>query len=227
MKRLLTLLSAVFAPLFLWAQYYVSVSDPSGLKNGACFETVVGQQVINLGHNDGYYDMTPVLGQYIQSLQDFSLSIYYKVSSSNELDGYGHFVFACSALAENSADEGPYVAFRLNEQRFETSTGGYAHEEIIMHGGKPERDVWHHALFRQQGHAGEFFIDGQLIGRNDKMPILSEIFKEAPACCWMGRAPFKGDKYLSDTQIADLRIYNYAIGDEEVKQLVDNINNLK
>ena len=31
---------------------------------------------------------------------------------------------------------------RLNEQRFETSTGGYEHEQIIMQGGKPKRDVW-------------------------------------------------------------------------------------
>ncbi len=38
----------------------------------------------------------------------------------------------CSDRAENSANEGPYMAMRLNEQRFETTTGGYEHEEIIM-----------------------------------------------------------------------------------------------
>ena len=89
-----------------------------------------------------------------------------------------------------------------------------------MQGGKPERDVWIHALYRQQGHTGEFFLDGQLIGRNENMPILSEIFTEAPANCWIGKAPFKGDKYLSDTKVADLRIYNYAVSDEQVETLL-------
>lgn len=83
-----------------------------------------------------------------------------------------------------------------------------------------ERVAWIHALYRQQGHTGEFFLDGQLIGRNENMPILSEIFTEAPANCWIGKAPFKGDKYLSDTKVADLRIYNYAVSDEEVETLL-------
>lgn len=193
-----------------------SLTEASGeLLNGARLDTLsteAGTEVIlNLGDQDGYYDMGTKMGEIIKNLNDFTLSVSYKVDASNELDGYGHFLFACSALAENSADEGPYVAFRLNEQRFETSTGGYAHEEIIMQGGKPERDTWHHALYRQQGHKGEFYLDGELIGTNENMPILSEIFAEAPANCWIGRAPFKGDKYLSKTEVKDLFVYDCAI----------------
>ena len=135
--------------------------------------------------------------------------------------------FAFSTLAENSAHEGPYMAMRLNEQRFETSTGGYEHEQIIMQGGKPKRDAWIHVLYRQQGHKGELFLDGKLIGRNDQMPILAEIFKEAPANCWIGRAPFRGDKYLTQTDVADLRIYNYAVSNQELKQLKQGFDNMK
>ncbi len=109
---------------------------------------------------------------------------------------------------------------RLNEQRFETSTGGYEHEEIIMTGDKPRRDVWHHAIYRQQNHNGELFIDGKLIGRNDRMPILAEIFKDTPANCWIGRAPFRGDKSLTQTDVADFRIYTYAISDKDIRQLM-------
>ncbi len=102
--------------------------------------------------------------------------MFFKVSSTNNLDGYRHFLFAFSNLAENKADEGPYMAMRLNEQRFETSTGGYEHEEIIMQGGKPKCDMWVHALYRQHGKCVELFLDGKLIGRNNNMPILAEIF---------------------------------------------------
>lgn len=187
-----------------------------GLKNGASVKKADDGKVLDLGKKNGYYDLTPEMGKEIKSLDDYTISISYKVDSKNSLDGYGHFVFACSALAENSAHEGPYVAFRLNEQRFEVSTGGYMHEEFIMQGGKPQRDVWHHAVYRQKGHRGEFFIDGKLIGTNDNMPFLSEVFKDAPANCWIGRAPFKGDKFLTDTQVKDLKIYHYAVSDEEL-----------
>jgi hypothetical protein len=171
--------------------------------------------------------LTAETGAFIQGLKDFSVSVYFKVSSENKLDGYGHFLFAFSELAENSAKEGPYMAMRLNEQRFETSTGGYENEQIIMQGGQPQRDVWVHVLYRQQGHKGELYLDGKLIGKNSNMPILSEIFKDAPTHCWIGRAPFRGDKYLTQTQVADFRLYNYAVSNQEFQQLKKNKNLLK
>ena len=88
-----------------------------------------------------------------------------------------------------------------------------------MQGGKPKRDVWVHVLYRQQGHKGELFLDGKLIGTNNNMPILADIFEEAPAHCWIGRAPFRGDKFLTQTQVADFRIYDYAVSDKEMKLL--------
>lgn len=195
--------------------------DAEHLHNGATIDKQGNMDVLDLGATDGYYDLTAEkAGQQICNLQDFTVSVYFNVDSLNTLEGYGHFLFAFSKLAENKADEGPYMAMRLNEQRFETSTGGWEHEEIVMQGGQPARNVWVHALFRQAGKSGELYLDGQLIGRNDNMPILSEIFQETPACCWIGRAPFNGDKYLTHTQVADFRIYDYAVSDEELQELV-------
>ena len=196
--------------LFAWQTPYV--------KNDAKIDDE-NPSILHLGTDNGYYDLTAKTGAFIQGLKDFSVSVYFKVSSENKLDGYGHFLFAFSELAENSAKEGPYMAMRLNEQRFETSTGGYENEQIIMQGGQPKRDVWVHVLYRQQGHKGELYLDGKLIGKNSNMPILSEIFKDAPTHCWIGRAPFRGDKYLTQTQVADFRLYNYAVSNQEFQQL--------
>lgn len=204
--------------LFAWQSPYV--------KNDAKIDDE-NPSILHLGTDNGYYDLTAETGAFIQGLKDFSVSVYFKVSSENKLDGYGHFLFAFSELAENSAKEGPYMAMRLNEQRFETSTGGYENEQIIMQGGQPQRDVWVHVLYRQQGHKGELYLDGKLIGKNNNMPILSEIFKDAPTHCWIGRAPFRGDKYLTQTQVADFRLYNYAVSNQEFQQLKKNKNLLK
>lgn len=193
--------------------------DRQFVHNDASIEEVNGNSVLSLGSNEGYYDISKA-GTRISQMKDFSISVYFKVDSTNTLEGYGHFLFAFSNLAENKADEGPYVAMRLNELRFETSTGGWNHEEFVMKGEQPQRNVWIHALFRQAGHSGELYLDGQLIGRNDNMPILSEIFEDTPACCWIGRAPFKGDKYLTNTQVASFHLYNYAVSDKELQTLV-------
>lgn len=196
-------------PEYLWRAAKIDATNPA---------------ILHLGDRNGYYDLTAETGALIKELRDFSVSVWFKVASENQLDGYGHFLFAFSTLAENGANKGPYMAMRLNEQRFEISTGGYEHEEIIMQGGKPKRDSWVHVLYRQHGQKGELFLDGKLIGRNAKMPVLADIFSEAPANCWIGRAPFRGDKYLTQTDVADFRIYDYAISDQELRKLIKSTN---
>lgn len=206
---------------------YPFVWQASYARHGAKVVEGTALPVLDLGANDGYYDLTPETGAMVKDIKDFSVSVYFKVGAENKLDGYGHFLFAFSKLAANKADEGPYMAMRLNEQRFETSTGGWEHESIIMQGGQPKRDVWVHVLYRQHGTTGELYLDGKLIGRNASMPVLADIFEDAPACCWIGRAPFDGDKYLTHTQVADFRLYNYAVSDKELKMLTRNKTSLK
>lgn len=228
MRQVIIFLMAVLGTLQLQAQYQAEYRfnwQSEYLRNEAKIDDA-NPAILHLGGNSGYYDLTAKTGALIKELRDFSVSVWFKVSSENQLDGYGHFLFAFSALAENSAHEGPYMAMRLNEQRFETSTGGYEHEEIIMQGGKPKRNVWVHVLYRQQGHKGELYLDGKLIGQNEKMPILADIFRDAPANCWIGRAPFRGDKYLTDTDVTDFRIYNYAVSDQEMRNLIISKSNL-
>lgn len=196
--------------------YLMALSERT-VHNGACYDAFEAEQyealAVTLATDSSYVDLT--MGSVLPDLRDYSISVFYNVSSENDLEGYGHFLFAFSALAENKATEGPYMAMRLNEQRFEVSTGGWENEHIIQQGGKPERDVWHHALYRQTGTTGELYIDGVLIGTNPDMPILADIFTEAPAYCWIGRAPFNGDKYLTKTEVKDFRLYDYAVTDEE------------
>ena len=121
------------------AEYYFKW-QPEYLRRTASIDET-NPAILHLGTNNGYYDLTAETGTLISQLRDFTVSVHFKVSSENQLDGYGHFLFAFSQLAENSAHEGPYMAMRLNEQRFETSTGGYEHEEIIMQGGKIKANV--------------------------------------------------------------------------------------
>lgn len=52
-----------------------------------------------------------------------------------------------------------------------------------------------------------------------KPVVATCVYSAPPACCWIGKAPFRGDKYLASTLVAQFRIYQGAVTDEEVREL--------
>ncbi len=186
------------------------------LMNGA--KTQNGCLILDT--TDAYLDMTKRAGEIISKLSDFTIYVRYYVDASAEITGYGHFLYCFSSLEANRDKEGPYHAYRINEQRCETSIGGYTQETGIQVGKISELGRWITVIFRQKNGYGELYIDGKLIGTESGFPELKKIFAEAPAYNWMGRAPFNGDKYLTKTKIDDFRIYNICISDSQKAKLL-------
>ena len=172
--------------------------------------------IVDLGNGTGYVDLTRTTGAIAATLEDFTLSLYYRVDEAASLTGAGYFLWAFSQLASNGADSGPYSAYRLNVQRMATSPGGYAHEVGMEIGSEAPKGRWTHYLYRQRGTTGQVYLNGRLVLSKSGMPVLKEIFKSTPTCCWLGRAPFSGDNYLKQTQICDFRLYDTAIGDADI-----------
>lgn len=170
---------------------------------------------------DAYLDMTPAAGRVMQQLSDFTVYTRYYISPDTQIKGYGYFLWCFSCLEANRDKEGPYHAYRVNEQRCETSIGGYTQETGIQKSKLTEQGKWITVIFRQQDGKGELYIDGQLIGTQTGFPRPADIFgPQAPAYNWMGRAPFNGDNYLKQARISDFRIYNIAISDKEMTKLL-------
>lgn len=186
------------------------------LMNGA----TVGNSILSLGQNDGYLDMSPVAGTVMQDLNDFSVSAIYRLDPSEQIRGYGYFLWCFSDLEENAAKEGPYHAFRINEQRCETSTGGYTNETGVQTGTVAAAGSWTSVIFRQQDGHGELLINGKVVDSADGFPAPSEIFASTPWYNWIGRPPFNGDHYLHGVDVYDFRIYKVCIDDKEVSSLV-------
>lgn len=186
------------------------------LKNGA----TVSDGMLHLGNEDGYLDMTESVGQVVRGLTDYSVVARYKIDTSVEIKGYGYFLWCFSSLSANREKEGPYQAYRINEQRCETSIGGWSQETGIQASKVSEQGKWITVVYRQKGTKGQLYIDGELIGSEDTFPVLRDIFTNAPAYCWIGRPPFDGDNYLRGTDVADFRVYNICISDKEMKKLI-------
>jgi hypothetical protein len=201
-----------------------TVSDASDnghaatLCNNATVTAMGKYHVLSLGTGTGYLDMGSGTGNEIKQLTDFTVSVYYYVNSDASLSGNGFFLWAFSSLAANTATSGPYMAYRLNAQRFATSTGGYNNEKGIAVGAASAKGKWIHVLYRQTGTKGELYIDGKLAGTNAAEPLPSSAFTAAPAYNWIGRAPFGSDSYLTGTMVYDFRLYNAAASDAQVAQ---------
>ena len=201
-----------------------TVSDVAGgtsatLSGAAAVKQVGKYHVLDLGNGSGYLNMGSAAGSVVQDLADFTVSACYRVDAAASLSGNGFFLWAFSTSAACTQTDGKYMAYRLNAQRMATSTGGWGAESAVAVGSASAKDRWMHVLYRQSGQRGELFIDGKRVGQSSAMPILKEVFTTAPANCWIGRAPFSGDSYLLQTLVADFRLYNVAVSDDEVATL--------
>ncbi len=200
------------------------VTDASGngnhgtVRNEASILSLGKYNVLDLGNGAGYLDMGQAAGSILEALGDYTVSVYYRVHKNASLSGNGYFLWAFSELEANHATGGPYVAYRLNAQRFALSTGGYNNEYGIQTGTASAQDIWQHVVYRQQGSTGELYIDGDLVGTHPSVPVPENAFQTAPAFNWIGRAPFHGDNYLKNTLVYDFRLYDEAVSEAEIAE---------
>ena len=189
------------------------------LMGVAKVEEVGTYHVLNLGNTTGYLNLTATAGAIVKTLGDCTVSACYRVDPEASLSGNGYFLWAFSTSAACTQTDGKYMAYRLNAQRLAISTGGYGSESGIEVGGASAKGRWMHVLYRQTGQRGELFIDGRRVGQNSAMPVLNQMLTGTPGTCWIGRAPFSGDSFLKQTLVADFRVYDVAVADDEVARL--------
>lgn len=206
-------------------------ASPSGvtaqLKGVAQVVQMGKYHVLDLGNGTGYLDMTSAAGSIVSQLTDFTVSVYYRVDTDAAITGAGNFLWAFSKLIYNTQTEGPYSAYRINVQRMASSASGWGGEVGMEVGTASVKGSWVHVAYRQRGQQGELFVDGKKVQSLSTMPILKDIFTEAPANCWIGRPPFAGDNYLKKTLVADFRLYDVALGNERVAALAATTSDLE
>lgn len=197
------------------------------IKNHAKVFKMGKYYALDLGNGTGYLDMGKEAGEIVKNLADFSVSVYYYVDPSASLSGAGYFLWSFSTLTANTQTAGPYSGYRLNAQRFATSTGGWGSETGMEKGGEAEKGKWSHVLYRQTGKIGELYINGQLVQKVSTMPVFNQAFTTAPQYNWIGRPAFSGDSYLKNTYVTDFRLYDIAVSDEELKSLASQTSDLE
>lgn len=202
-----------------------TVSDSSGnghvatLQNKATIYSMGKYKVLSLGDETGYLDLGIKAGQTFASADDFTISMYYRVHENAPLDNNGRFLWTFSTLESNEATNGFYSGYRLNAQRFATSSGGYDNEHGMEIGKQSQKGRWIHVAYTQNGKKGKFYINGIETLSNDDMPQNTENFATHPTFNWIGRAAFSWDTYLINTLVYDIRFYNKVLTADEILDL--------
>lgn len=176
--------------------------------------------VLELGNGTGYLDMTAEAGKVFAACEDYTVSVYYRVSETATLSGNGFFLWAFSTLTACTSSAGVYSAYRLNAQRIASSPSGYGSEVGYSVGSASAQGSWVHVAYTQSGNIGRLYINGELQSAIAAMPKNSTLFSSTTAAyCWLGRAPFSGDNYLKNTTVYDFCLYDRALTADEVFSL--------
>ncbi|MBR0330924.1 MAG: LamG domain-containing protein [Alistipes sp.] len=202
------------------------VTDKSGshFDGKLCGSAVLDGEGVYLGNEDGYIDMGAAVGAWLQGMRQFTVAVRYKVDAEASLKGQGYFLWAFSTQEVNTFTEGRYHAYKLNIQRAENSVGGWQNETLMDLGKPSTKGEWQYVVYTQNDNEGRLFLNGRLVAFNNAMFTMSESFPaEAPRYNWLGRAPFKGDSYLKGTRISDVRLYDSALTEKEIRQLYNEV----
>ena len=202
------------------------VIDASGnsyngtLKNGAVTESLGRFNVLNLGSQNGYVDMTANTGKLINSLSDFTVSLYVYIDPSVDLSANGNFIwtFANSADMARTANGNMFLTAR--NTRYAISKTHWQNETSVSQGSALEKGSWKHLAYTQQNSTGKLYLNGAMVKSNNVYVKPSELGETA--FNFIGRSCYSSDVYLTKSYLNDFRVYNRALSSSEINSLSSN-----
>ena len=105
-----------------------------------------------------------------------------------------------------------------SEMRLVLKNGG--DEQILSAGKKLASTLWTHVAVTMSDEAVRLYVNGEEVASSTSITLRpSDIL---PACCYVGRSQFDSDP-LFKGYLDDLRIYNYALSQEEIAAVMEDL----
>jgi len=207
-----------------------TITDVSGnnfvasLKNEAIISTTGGVDgVLDLGSSNGFLDLGALFGsQFLNTLQDFTISTFICISQDAVLTNNGNFVFSFGNSEKIATDANGCMFFSAKNTRYAISVTNWTGEQAATTDKTMEQGKWKHLAISYNSAAKtvKLFIDGTVIATSDNV-TLSPKALGTPAYNFIGKSSYalNGDAYLQKTLIDEFRIYNIALSDDQIVQL--------
>lgn len=187
------------------------------LKGSASFVTLEdGNRVLFTGNNQGYLDLGTKMARAVlgQLSGDYSISLDINVGVPNSLGSF------CWAWAMGNGT-GKYTALVNKAGNADWYYEIKNSTAYMAYSGKSLREEeWHTVTVVQSGSTCTIYIDGARKGSVSTSMHPSE-FAASITQSWLGRSPYSGDAYMTNTMMDNFRIYAKALTDDEIKALYD------
>lgn len=207
-----------------------SVNDISGngfnasLQNGAIVKSMGRFNVLDLGSANGYLDLTSKTGNLINSLSDFSISLYVYVDPLINLSAPGNFIWTFANSNDMATTANGNMFFSALSNRFAISTTNWTGETSVSQNKALTKGNWQHITYTQSGTVGTIYVNGIVVktGTVNIYPAKLGITSNN----YLGKSCYAGDAYLQNALLSDFRIYNRALSANEITTLAASRNGL-
>jgi hypothetical protein len=207
-----------------------SVKDISGngfnasLQNGAIVKSMGRFSVLDLGSANGYLDLTSKTGNLINTLSDFSISLYVYVDPLVNLSAAGNFIWTFANSDNMATTANGNMFFSALSNRFAISTTNWTGETSVSQNKALTKGNWQHITYTQSGTVGTIYVNGIVVktGTININPANLGITTNN----YLGKSCYTGDAYLQNTLLSDFRIYNRALSTNEITTLAASRNGL-
>lgn len=177
-------------------------------------------KVLSLGASSGYLDLGEAAGKLFAATDNYTVSAYHFVPSSQDITGAGNFAWTFSTHTACESATGKYASYRVNAQRFAVTTAGYGSEVGVEVGSASTKGKWVSTVVTVSAGTATLYVDGIKMGTVTNVPKNSTNFgTNYPAYNWIGRPAFASDNYLANALVYDFRLYDRALSGAEVMQL--------
>jgi len=184
------------------------------LYGGASWTTGKKLGSVKLDGVNGYVDMPDGI---LKDVNDFTIATWVKANSQISFQRVFDFGNSQSVNmfftphANHSNAKGCLYAITL---------GSYQNEERVNSGINLELGVWKHIAITMSGNTAILYEDGVEVARNENMTLRPSDLG-ATTNNYIGRSNYSVDPYFNG-EIDDFRIYNTALSEAEIKQLIED-----
>jgi len=214
------------APALIGDYTFAPDATPAGasLHGSAQLTEVSGEHVLDLGDDDGWYDLGTAVGDGLRTADDFTVTTGLFIPSAANLGAAGNFVWSFSRSDDIHADPAGCLFLGAGATRYAISPTDYRAEQAVQTGKPLAQGIWQNVTYRQRSGLGTLFIDG--------LPVRSDSVRLTPrdlggtAFNWLGRSCYKGDAYLRGARYHHLRIYAGALSDEAILDACADLDKL-
>jgi uncharacterized repeat protein (TIGR02543 family) len=185
----------------------------------AIIETLGDYKIFNT-KNGGYLDMGAGVGDVIDDLSDFTISVFVNIEPQVTITGNGNWIASFSSspnISDPGGTPGSHLFLTAKEQRYAISQTNWQGENGVKPspGAAMEKGKWKHIAYTQNGTTGTIYVDGAVL-QSGTVNLLPKDLTAKVIYNYLGKPAYSNDAMLQHTRMWDFKLYERALPAEEI-----------